>query len=349
MKDKKHIKKNKVGNKKLIERKVETVKNEPKKNFINRNTITSFVVGLSIGLLIMLMFMPDRIATLENGEEVIVSLGDKNITANDLYTDMKEYYSVNVLLEKIDNILLTDKYPENNEMKTEVNNMADYYISMYETYYGYTEDQFLEANEFKSRDEFLEALKLEYRRNKCFDEYVRTIISDKEINKYYEDNVFGDVKTKYISVAGTNDDSKSLAERIINRLNNGETYDAVVEHYKDRITVKDLDYVAFDSTIDKTYLAELKKLNNNSYTKEAIKDTDSYKIIFKEDSKDKASLEDIKDRIIKILTNEKKDTDSTLLYKALIEMRKDAKVEIKDTGLAKEYDKYIKMYTAKND
>ena len=30
-------------------------------------------------------------------------------------------------------------------------------------------------------------------------------------------------------------------------------------------------------------------------------------------------------------------------------MRKDAKVEIKDTGLAKEYDKYVKMYTSKND
>ena len=37
-------------------------------------------------------------------------------------------------------------YPENNDMKTEVNSMADYYISMYETYYGYTEEQFLKAN-----------------------------------------------------------------------------------------------------------------------------------------------------------------------------------------------------------
>ena len=42
--------------------------------------------------------------------EVIVTLGDKNITANDLYYDMKEYYSVNVLLEKIDNIILTSIY-----------------------------------------------------------------------------------------------------------------------------------------------------------------------------------------------------------------------------------------------
>ncbi len=325
------------------------IKNIIKTDLLNKTTVAAFIIGLSIGLLIMVLFMPDRIATLENGEEVIVSISDKNITANDLYNDMKEYYSVNVLLERIDKMLLEEKYPEDNDMKTEVNKMADYYISMAETYYGYSEDQFLESNEFKNRDEFIEALKLEYRRNKWFDDYAKSLITDKDINLYYENNVYGDIKTKYISVAGTDDNAKSLVERIINRLNNGETYDAIVDHYKDRITTKDLDYVSFDSDLDKSYLDALKKLNNNSYTKEALKDSNGYKIIFKESSKDKDSLEDIKDRIIKVLANEKKDNDSTLLYKALIDMRKDAKVEIKDTSLAKEYDKYIKMYTAKND
>ena len=325
------------------------IKNIIKTDSLNKTTVAAFIIGLSIGLLIMVLFMPDRIATLENGEEVIVSISDKNITANDLYNDMKEYYSVNVLLERIDKMLLEEKYPEDNDMKTEVNKMADYYISMAETYYGYSEDQFLESNEFKNRDEFIEALKLEYRRNKWFDEYAKSLITDKDINLYYENNVYGDIKTKYISVAGTDDNAKSLAERIINRLNNGETYDAIVDHYKDRITTKDLGYISFDSNIDKAYLDALKSLSNNSYTKDAIEDTEGYKIIFREDTKEKESLDNIKDRIIKVLATEKKESDTTLLYKALINMRKDAKVEIKDTGLAKEYDKYIKMYTAKND
>ena len=264
---------------------------------------------------------------------------------------MKEYYSVNVLLEKIDNIILTSIYPENNEMKTEVNNMADYYISMYETYYGYTEDEFLKANEFKSRDEFINALLLEYRRDKCYDEYVKSLVSDKEINAYYENNVYGDIKAKYISIDATDDDAKSLAQRIINKLNNGETYDAVVEHYKDRITTKDLGYVSFDSQIDKAYLNAIKALDNNSYTTEAIGDSQGYKIIFREDTKEKANLDDIKDRIVKVIANQKKEEDTTLLYKALIDMRKNNGVEIKDTDLAKKYEKYIKMYTSndKND
>ena len=345
MTDKNSAKKNKIG-------KSNTNKND---NFISsitaqisKKTIASFVIGLAIGLLIMIILMPDRIATLENGEEVIVTIGDSTITANDLYNDMKEYYSVNVLLEKIDNIILEAKYPENNEMKTEVNKMADYYISMYETYYGYTEDEFLESNEFKSRDEFINALMLEYRRDKYYDEYAKSLITDKEINTYY-DNISGDIKAKYISIEGTDDNAKSLATRIINKLNNGETYESIVEHYKDRIITKDLGYVSFDSTLDKKDLETIKGLSNNSYTRQAIEDTTGFKIIFREDTKEKEKLDDIKDRIIKVLAAEKKESDSTLLYKALIQMRKDTKVEIKDTSLAKEYDKYIKMYTAKND
>ena len=319
------------------------------KKHVTKSTAAAFVIGLAIGLLIMLLIMPDRIATLENGEEVIVTIGDSTITANDLYNDMKEYYSVNVLLEKIDNMILTAKYPETNEMKTDVNNTADYYISMYETYSGYTEDQFLEANEFKSRDEFIDALTLEYRRNICYDEYAKSIITDKEINAYYDNNVYGDIKAKYISIEGTNDDAKALASRIINKLNNGETYEAIIEHYKDRISTKDLGYVSFDSNIDNAYLVALKNLSNNSYTKEAIEDKDGFKIFFRGDAKEKDSLDNIRERIIKVLATEKKEADSTLLYKALINMRKDADVEIKDTGLAREYDKYIKMYTSKND
>ena len=58
-----------------------------------KNIIISFVIGLFIGLLIMLLFIPDRIAKLENGEEVVVETSKGNITANDIYNDLKESYA----------------------------------------------------------------------------------------------------------------------------------------------------------------------------------------------------------------------------------------------------------------
>ena len=48
---------------------------------------------------------------------------------------------------------------------------------------------FLKQNNFESHSEFIEKLKLGYRRNKYFDEYVESLISKDEINKYYEEKV----------------------------------------------------------------------------------------------------------------------------------------------------------------
>ena len=61
---------------------------------------------------------------------------------------MKNYYSVNLLLDEIDNDLLTKMYPEDEEMTKAINEDADYYVNMYNQYYGYTEEQFLKQNGF---------------------------------------------------------------------------------------------------------------------------------------------------------------------------------------------------------
>ncbi|MBR1376921.1 MAG: peptidylprolyl isomerase [Bacilli bacterium] len=325
------------------------VLNETDNSNNKRNIVTAFIVGLLIGVGIMAIIVPDRIAKLENGEEIIVKINDKNITADELYTDMKEYYTVDILLDKIDNIILTKIYPEDNDMKTEINNIADYYISMYETYYGYTEEQFLEANNFKNRDEFLDAIALDYRRNKCLEDYTKSLVTENEINKYYKDSVYGDIETKYISVSGTDDTSKSLAERIINRLNNGESYDDVVEHYGDRITSEDLGYISFDNELDDVYIDSLLALENNNYTTTPVNTDDGYMIILRGESKDKPSLDDVKGKIIDILAKQKQSEDSTLIYKALIDIRKNNGLEIKDTDLSKKYNDYIKTNTSNNE
>ena len=326
-------------------KKVYKVKKEDTKSSFDRKWIISALVGVLIGIGIMMLIIPDRIATLENGEQVIVQIGDRNITADQLYNDMKEQYNVSMLVDLIDNMILTDLYPEDNDMKTEVNSMADYYISMYETYYGYTEEQFLEANNFANKDEFLNELTLEYRRSLVLDDYAKKLVTDAEIKKYYNENIFGETETKYISVNGTNDDAKTLIDRIIERLNNGESYDDIANHYSDRITTNDLGSIKYDSDIDKAYIDELIKLGNNAYSTKAITYEDNYTIVFKGASMEKPSLDDSKEFIIETLATEKRSSDSTLYYKALIDLRKNNKVDIKDTDLALRYDEYVKSVT----
>lgn len=310
-----------------------------------RNYIIIFLLGILVGLLIMMFCVPGRIAKLANGEEVIVQIGDKNVTANDLYKEMKDYYSIGLLLNTVDDIILTDLYPVDNDMKKEVNEMADYYISMYESYYGYTEEEFLEANNFSTRDEFIDALNLDYRRNKYYEEYVKNSITKKEIDDYYENKVFGEVETKYISVTKDNESAYNIILDIISKLNNGSTYNDIVTEYGERIKSEDLGYVSFKSELDDVYVDTLKSLDEYTYSINPIEFDNDYKVIFKSETKEKEKLEDIENDIIDILANKKKQEDSTLTYQALINMRKENKMSILDTDFAKKYDTYIKENT----
>ena len=210
VKDKKVGKNVKEEKKEAVTKKVETVKPEKvkiKKEKNNEKLVTLFkkvddkrfgiilfVVGFLIAtLLFRCILWPDRIATLKDGTQPIATLNEKTITADDLYENMKSYYSVNVLLNEIDDIILSKKYKETDEMNEEIKSTAEYYYSMYEKQAGYTKEQFLSEYGFASEDSFLDNLRLDYRRNKYYEEYVLSLITDKEVEKYYKDDVFGDV------------------------------------------------------------------------------------------------------------------------------------------------------------
>ena len=92
----------------------------------HRTGIILFVVGFLVAtLLFRCILWPDRIATLKDGTQPIATLDGKNITADDLYTSMKNYYSVKVFLNNVDKLILNKKYPDTDEMKKEIQSTAD--------------------------------------------------------------------------------------------------------------------------------------------------------------------------------------------------------------------------------
>ena len=319
----------------------------------NRKAILFGVVGFLLAtLLFRCILWPDRIATLKDGTQPIASVNGETITADDLYTNMKNYYSVNLLLNEIDEMVLVEKYPESEEMTNEVNDTAEYYYSVYESNYGYTKEQFLSNYGFATEKDFVESLKLDYRRNKYYEEYAEGLVTDKEIDKYYEDEVFGDVDSKHILVKISEDsedglsdaDAKKLAQEIITKLDGGKSWDDVIEEYKDKIVNEDLGYNAFNASLESSYLKECKKLEVGKYSKTPVLTSYGYHIVFKKAQKDKPELKDVKDDIIDVLATEKKNKDTNLYYKSLIAMRNDAKLEFTDTKFKDEYDKYVSSY-----
>ena len=269
---------------------------------------------------------------------------------------MKSYYSVSLLLDKIDNDLLTKMYPEDDTMTSEVKSNAEYYFNTYKQYYNYTQEQFLEKNGFSSYDAFLDYLRLDYRRNKYLEDYIKKNLSEVEIKKYYDENVFGDINTQHILVEVKSDsdkedskklsdeDAKKLAEEIITKLNDGTSWEQIQKDYKDKITYEDLSYQSWDASLEESFMTALKKMDNNSYSEEPVKTSYGYHVIHRLDQKKKPTLKKSRDKIISNLISDKKSADSNLLYKSLISLRNEKNINFSDTDMKTKYDSYCKQY-----
>lgn len=316
-----------------------------------RLAIYGAVGGILITVLVVVIIWPDRIATLKDGTQPVAEIDGYTVTANDLYEDMKDVYSISSLLDKIDNKILEEKYPETDEMNDELKQQAESYYSAYKQYYKMDKETFLSNNGFGSEKAFLEYLRLQYRRNKYAEDYIKTLISDKEVEEYYEDKVYGDINTKHILVkvdsSASDEDKKKaedLAKEIISKLNDGKSFDDVKEEYKDQITYEELGYKSYNANLESAYMEAMQKLENNSYSKEPVKTSYGYHVIYRIDQKEKPALEDVKEEIIDSLVSEKKSEDKNISYVALDKMREESGLKFSDTVLEKKYNTYMSQY-----
>ena len=351
---------------KEINKKQDLKKEQPKKKTYPKNSkaqkffdlydkykpvIYGFVGGTLLTILVVILIWPDRIAKLKDGTEPVAEIKGLTVTADALYEDMKDVYSIALLLNKLDNKILEEKYPETEEMNDEITKEAENYYQMYKQYYQKEKEEFLSENGFGSEKAFIEYLRLNYRREKYVEEYAKSLVTDKEIEKYYNENVYGDINTKHILVKSSSSDSdedkqnaENLAKEIITKLNEGKSFDEVKEEYKDKITYEELGYKSYNANLESAYKEEMQKLENNSYSKTPVKTSYGYHIVYRIDQKDKPSLEDVKDEIIETLGKEKQSNDSKLYYVALDKMRVDSGLKFSDTVLEKKYNNYMSQY-----
>lgn len=373
-KKKSETKKNKKEVKEVIVKEEKVIKNTPKKEskkeekkvnkvsddkvfkmleFFDKYRLAIYgaVGGILITILVVIIIWPDRIATLKDGTQPVAEIDNYTVTADDLYEDMKELYSISSLLDKIDNKILEEKYPEDDDMNDEIKEQAENYYKAYKQYYQMDKETFLSNNGFGSEKAFLEYLKLQYRRNTYAKDYIKTLISDKDVEKYYNDNVYGDINTKHILVkvdsSASDEDKKAaedLAKEIISKLNDGKSFDEVKDEYKDKITYEELGYKSYNANLESAYMDAMQKLDNNSYSKEPVKTSYGYHVIYRIDQKDKPTLDDVKDEIIDSLVSEKQSNDKNISYIALDKMREEAGLKFSDTVLEKKYNTYMAQY-----
>ena len=304
---------------------------------INKKTILVFIIGFSIGITLTILLRPDAISQLKNGEEKVVSIDNYTITADTLYESLKNMGSVYIIINEIDTKILDNLYETTDEMIEEVTSEANYYLNTASNYYGYSVTAFLSSNGFTSFEDFKNNLILEYKRNLYLTDYLKKEITEEEIKNFYND-LTGAMSGKYILI-----DDLDTTKKILADLKSGKTYSEIINAYNDKINIKALKNIEFDSNIEDEIYEELKNLEVNSYSNNYFNLNDKYVVVFKDDEIEKASLKDLNERIKIYLAEEKiNQDDGTIANEILNDLREKYNLHFFDNSIEKKYLKYLK-------
>lgn len=314
------------------------------KKLLKKEVIISLVVGLLLGLLIM-FFANGGIEAFASG---------KLITKGKLYNKMKNYFSIELVLEDVDKAILNKKYKLTEEDLNDLRKTADGYIEQYEMY-GYTQEEFLSENGFESYDAFVEYLGLDYKRTLYAYDYLGTQLEENAVENYYNENAFGKVNTKHILVktSTTMDDTKALelANEIISKLNNGENFDTLATeyttNYEDDVITEDLGAMGAFDNLEEAYVNGMKELEAGKYSTTPVKTSYGYHVIYCVDKTEKTEEISAKDKMAivnKLATEEGLTLDQETYYKALIQMREDAGLKFFDKDFKEKYEEYCEPY-----
>lgn len=330
------------------------------KRWFNNLSLEQIIVGgviIIAILLIVLIGVSTKNTKTKNGDDIVVQVDGKTITANELYKELKSQSGESVAINLIDEYILDKEYKTTDEMKES----AESTIKNYKSTYGDQYEQFLEYNGISDDKELKELLIKNSKLTSVTEDYIKDSLTEKEMKKYYEENIVGDISAKHILISTETDDSatdeeveakkeeaKKKAEKIIAKLKKGEDFDKLAKKYSDDDQTKskggDLGYFN-TGEMEEAFETAAYKLNVNEYTTTPVETSYGYHIIMKTGQKDKPSYKKSKDSIKEKLVDEKKENDSTISVKAMIALRKKYNIKIKDKTVKNDYNSYIKNAT----
>lgn len=312
---------------------------------------------LSLCITLLLVTGCGKTVKLENGKNAVVDLKEiGGISVEDLYTEMKDKYAISILVDMIDEKILNQKYEDSEEQKDQTESQIKTWLQTFGS-----ESILLQRTQsafgISTMDGLREYLGLQYKRGKAVEDYAKSIVSDSEIQKYYDDEVFGDIRARHILIksdatssmtdaekANKEEEALNKAKDVINRLNNGEDFETLAKELSQDESNKeiggDLGYFSKGKMVTE-FEDAVKALQNGEYTKEPVKTSFGYHIILKVDQKEKTSLDSIRDDIIETLAEDKLTDDPTLQITAMMKLREEYGMNIQDDVLKTQYEQLM--------
>ncbi len=309
-----------------------------------------------------------KVPKLQNGEEAVITFAkDKEshkISVDDLYKELKDKYGLMHVISMIDNYIYETEFPDNIDKAKE---NAESYIKTYVESYG-SEEELLKAlqqyTNYSTIEAYQDSLYTNLMQSYGVTEYAKTLVTDKEIKAYYKDKIEGDLEIYHILITpNVKDDmtdeektkeenkAKDTINEIIKKLDKAkdkkEEFKKLVKEYSEDDSTKEkdgnlgyLNYGDLDSNYD-NLIKEAFKLKNGEYSKSVIITELGYHVIYRNDQKEKAPLEDVKDKIVETLAEEKTNTVENIALDSVKYFRKLYNVKIVDSELDRQYGIYM--------
>jgi len=321
-------------------------------------------VILLLVLALMLVGCNKKSSNLENNSTILTMKDGVTVTADDLYQKLKESdEALTEVINMVDKQILESIYADKID---EANDAADAAIVEAEEYFGDDLETYLQQYGYGGVDDYKELVYIGYLEDLAISDYCKDQITEKQIKKYYKDEVVGDIKVSHIlitskatddmtdeEVSAAETEAKEKAESIIDELNKTSKSEVATkfaelakEMSEDSSTADNggslgwINKGTLSSEYDELVTAAY-NLKDGEYSTTVVVTELGYHVIMRTETKEKADLEDIKDDIIETLAEEYLEEHQVAKVKAMQELRKEYDLTFEDDSIKERYAEYI--------
>lgn len=298
-----------------------------------------------------------QIPKLENGEEVVASINDKQFTANELYAELKKQGGTSILVNMVDNYIINKEIEDSKDAIDYAEALIKQYKANFEAQ-GEDFNTALISSGYENEKAFKEVLITDYKRNEVTEKYITETITETDLKNYYDKNISDELSVKHILIApnvkdGASADEKKQAEKealekaksLIEQLNNGADFNTLAkENSADEATKNNGGII--NNVVKEKYVTEFYDaayaLENEKYTSEPVKTEYGYHIIYKISHTAKQSFEEMKNTLYDDVVENKLALDENLEYKIWADIRSKYNLTINDSTINNVYNTTIK-------
>lgn len=312
-------------------------------------------VALSLCMLLLVTGC-GKIPTLSNGEEIVAQVNGKDFTANELYESLKGKAGSSMLLGMVDDFIAKSEVEDPKDAEVQAQNQIDYIKQQYKDY-EMDFQQALKDNGYASEKTLFEEFTREYLKEQAITKFMQSQLTEKEINDYYEKEIFGEMTVRHILIQSALPDGKTeenateeeiatasknalaKANDIIKKIKAGQKFEDAAKEFSDDGSSKDgglISNFTKDGVVPEFWDASM-KLKDGEMTNTPVKSKFGYHIIIRVSQKAKPTKEKVLEKMKETLVNNKIEADEQAASKAWIELRKKYKFNIIDSVLEKSY------------